>query len=86
MASVLVYYAVFDQKHYNAEPLESLDMLGDECRCDEIHCVQVYGLPTIILFKDGTMVKGSLNEGAITKPMLLKYLEKHGIGKVAAKN
>lgn len=47
--------------------------------------LQVYGLPTLILFKDGNMVKGSLKEGAITKPMLLKYLEKYGIAKEVAK-
>lgn len=46
---------------------------------------KVYGLPTLILFKDGNMVKGSLKEGAITKPMLLKYLEKYGIAKEVAK-
>lgn len=46
---------------------------------------KVYGLPTLILFKDGSMVKGSLNEGAITKPALLKYLEKYGIAKEVAK-
>lgn len=44
----------------------------------------MYGLPTLILFKDGSMVKGSLKEGAITKPALLKYLEKYGIAKEVA--
>ena len=47
--------------------------------------LQVYGLPTLILFKDGSMIKGSLKEGAITKPALLKYLEKYGIAKEVAK-
>lgn len=31
------------------------------------------------------MVKGSLHEGAITKPALLKYLSKYGIAKEVAK-
>lgn len=47
--------------------------------------LQVYGLPTLILFKDGSMIKGSLNEGAITKPALVKYLEKYGVAKEVAK-
>ena len=46
---------------------------------------QVYGLPTLILFKDGNMMKGSLREGAITKPLLMKYLEKFGAAKEVAK-
>jgi len=42
---------------------------------------KVYGLPTLILFKDGSMLRGSMKEGAITKPMLLKYLEANGVSK-----
>jgi hypothetical protein len=41
--------------------------------------LQVYGLPTFILFKDGQQVVGSKREGAVTKAMLQAYLTKNGI-------
>ncbi len=40
---------------------------------------QVYGLPTLILFKDGQEIAGSKREGAITKPLLLAYLKQHQV-------
>lgn len=40
---------------------------------------KVYGLPTLLLFKDGAEVGGSKREGAITKALLQKYLAGHGI-------
>ncbi|KAL6757547.1 thioredoxin-like protein [Haematococcus lacustris] len=40
---------------------------------------KVYGLPTLLLFKDGQEVSGSKREGAVTKPMLQEYLRKHAI-------
>ncbi|XP_022762456.1 thioredoxin X, chloroplastic-like [Durio zibethinus] len=36
---------------------------------------KVYGLPTLILFKDGQEVAESRREGAITKPKLEEYLD-----------
>lgn len=46
---------------------------------------QVYGLPTIILFREGSMVVGSHKEGAIGKAALLKYLDQHNVMPAAAK-
>lgn len=43
-----------------------------------ISVVQVYGLPTIILVKDGEEMKGTHHEGAITQKKLVEYLSKHG--------
>ena len=37
---------------------------------------KVYGLPCLIMFKDGAMMDGSLREGAITKKGLAEYIEK----------
>ena len=45
---------------------------------------QVYGLPTVMLFKDGKKVESSHAEVAITLPKLRTYLEKHGIAAAAA--
>lgn len=45
---------------------------------------QVYGLPTIILVKDGEKMKGSHHEGAITQAKLVDYLDKHGFAKADA--
>ncbi len=39
--------------------------------------MQVYGLPTFIVFKDGKEVPGSKIEGAIGKAALAEYLNKH---------
>lgn len=39
----------------------------------------VYGLPTIILFKDGKMVEGSKREGAINLPKLKEHLASYGL-------
>ncbi|KAK9809061.1 hypothetical protein WJX72_008730 [[Myrmecia] bisecta] len=47
---------------------------------------KVYGLPTILLIKDGELVPGSPNEGAISKPQLIKWLEKHGVATASAKS
>lgn len=46
-----------------------------------LHAAQVYGLPTLMVFKDGQEVPGSKREGAFTKPLLIKYLDKVGISK-----
>lgn len=40
---------------------------------------KVYGLPTIMLFKDGEMIEGSQREGAITQEAILEYLDSFGI-------
>lgn len=45
---------------------------------------QVYGLPTLIVFKDGQEVAGSKNEGAVTKAILQKYIQKHVVAQVSA--
>ena len=42
---------------------------------------QVYGLPSIMLFKDGKLVDGSKREGAISKDKIISYLDTHGISK-----
>ncbi|PNH04901.1 Thioredoxin X, chloroplastic [Tetrabaena socialis] len=42
---------------------------------------KVYGLPALIVFKDGQAVAGSKREGAVTRAMLEQYLAKHGISK-----
>ncbi len=54
-------------------------------RCRPIHVLlrplltpQVYGLPTIVLVRNGEKVSGSHHEGAITQAKLVAYLEKHG--------
>ena len=40
---------------------------------------KVYGLPTILIFKEGKVVEGSKREGAISKQQLEDYLTKHDI-------
>lgn len=45
-------------------------------RCDLSHVLQVYGLPTFVMIKNGEEVKGSHYEGAVTKPMLVDYVKK----------
>lgn len=37
---------------------------------------KVYGLPTLVVFKDGKVMDGSQREGAISEPELRKYLDK----------
>lgn len=39
----------------------------------------MYGLPTLMVFKDGQMVEGSKKEGAIPGPAIVKHLEKFGV-------
>ncbi|KAK3256626.1 hypothetical protein CYMTET_34243 [Cymbomonas tetramitiformis] len=41
----------------------------------------VYGLPTLIVFKNGQMVEGSKREGAMNKAKVMAYLEEHGVSK-----
>lgn len=45
---------------------------------DLVKKFKVYGLPTIILVKDGEKMKGTHHEGAITQKKLVDYLQKHG--------
>ncbi len=47
-------------------------------------CHQVYGLPAIILIKDGQLVAGSKREGAFTKAVLTKWLKDNGVDMPAA--
>ena len=44
---------------------------------------QIYGLPTVMLFRDGEMVEGSKREGAITKDKLIAHLATFRIDKPA---
>jgi hypothetical protein len=46
--------------------------------------MQVYGLPTLIVFKDGQEVEGSKTEGAVTKVKLADYIKKYATAKVSA--
>lgn len=46
-----------------------------------VHCLQVYGLPTLVVFKDGKVLDGSQREGAISEPELRKYLDKWEVSK-----
>lgn len=39
----------------------------------------VYGLPTLLLFKDGEFVDGSKKEGALSKDKLKDYLAEFGV-------
>ena len=44
-------------------------------------CMQVYGLPTLVVFKEGKVLDGSQREGAISEPELRKYLDKWEVSK-----
>ena len=52
-----------------------------ECCVLQVEKYEVYGLPTLILFKDGEKVEGSHLEGAINKDKLGIHLTKFGIDK-----
>ena len=41
--------------------------------------MQVYGLPTLVLFKDGDEVPESHWEGAMNKAKIIAWLEKNGV-------
>lgn len=45
---------------------------------------KVYGLPALIVFKDGQEVQGSHKEGAVTKAILQKYIKQYAVTSVAA--
>ena len=60
---------------------------GDALKVVKIECdgnpglvekYKVYGLPTLIMFKDGVCVEESKNEGAISYDKLKVWLNKHG--------
>ncbi len=60
---------------------------GDAIKVVKVECdgnpalvekYSVYGLPTLIMFKDGAEVAGSKNEGAISYDKLKVWLETHG--------
>ena len=40
---------------------------------------KVYGLPALILFKDGKEVPGSKREGAVSKAQIVAWLTQHGV-------
>ena len=59
---------------------------GDAIKVVKVECdgnpalvekYSVYGLPTLIMFKDGAEVAGSKNEGAISYDKLKMWLETH---------
>ena len=41
--------------------------------------VQVYGLPTLMVIKDGKKLEGSHKEGAMQKKMIIEHLNKLGL-------
>lgn len=45
---------------------------------------QVYGLPALIVFKDGQEVPGSHQEGAVGKKALAEYIKKYALQTVSA--
>eukprot|EP00878_Enallax_costatus_P002522 GHUV01002704.1.p1 GENE.GHUV01002704.1~~GHUV01002704.1.p1 ORF type:complete len:152 (+),score=16.90 GHUV01002704.1:56-511(+) len=45
---------------------------------------KVYGLPTLMVVKDGQIVEGSKQEGAVGKAVLLDYLKKYAPTVVSA--
>ena len=60
---------------------------GDAIKVVKVECdanpalvekYSVYGLPTLIMFKDGAEVVGSKNEGAISYDKLKTWVETHG--------
>lgn len=53
--------------------------IGLSAGAELLRLAQVYGLPTLILFKDGQKVEESHHEGAITRPNIANWLEKLGI-------
>lgn len=40
---------------------------------------QIYGLPTLMLFRDGEPVEGSKREGAIGKKGIISWMESNGV-------
>jgi thioredoxin 1 len=44
----------------------------------------VYGLPTVMLFKDGAPIDGSKREGALSKAKLVAHMAELGISAPAA--
>lgn len=46
---------------------------------DLIEKYKVYGLPCLIVFKDGQEVPGSKTEGAIGKAQLTEYIKKYAM-------
>lgn len=46
---------------------------------DLVQKYEVYGLPTLILFKDGKKVEGGHHEGAINKAKVIAWLEGLGV-------
>eukprot|EP00877_Chromochloris_zofingiensis_P000245 jgi/Chrzof1/10220/Cz04g33030.t1 len=51
---------------------------------DLIEKYKVYGLPTLIVFKDGEIVPGSHREGAVGKAQLAEYLKTYAPSTVPA--
>ena len=39
----------------------------------------MYGLPTLMLFKDGRGLVEKAKEGAMSKPQVVKWLEENGV-------
>lgn len=72
----------------------SLQEFGGQLKVVKVDCTtenkalmetyKVYGLPCLIVFKDGAVVEGSHREGAITRKDLGTYIEQHVGLKVSA--
>lgn len=65
----------FTSEYHNNCKLQLQYHCGSCLTCSHLH-VQVYGLPTLVVFKDGKLLDGSQREGAISEPELRKYLDK----------
>eukprot|EP00803_Ostreobium_quekettii_P005408 evm.model.scf_280EXC.14 EVM.evm.TU.scf_280EXC.14 scf_280EXC:77142-80347(-) len=49
---------------------------------DLVEQYKVYGLPTLLMFRNGEAIEGSKHEGAITKDKLIAYIRECGVAPV----
>lgn len=66
------------EAEYSADQLKIVKIEVDP-NPELVEQYQVYGLPTIALFKDGKLVEGSKREGAINLAKLKDHLENLGV-------
>lgn len=58
---------------------QGLAARGMQDQSPERHLMQVYGLPSLVLFRDGDIVEGSKHEGAIAFAGIISWLESYGV-------
>ena len=80
---VQCFPALIKALHTRLAASHVVGQVENNAEAESVCAVQVYGLPTLMVFKDGKKMDGSHKEGAMPKKMIEQYMSKLGLSPAA---